>query len=389
MSTQQSNSKLKGILKHIPDDFIVEEIDSSRNVLNINGNYSYKESAGDFLHIVMKKKNIDTISAIYRIGSKIGIRDGRINYAGVKDKVAISAQKISIYKIPVERITGLQMKDIDLYPIGRGSKVYLGDLWGNRFTICIRNINQSCNQLRDHVEKIVEKTNKIFPNFFGEQRFGSVRPVTCPVGLEILRGNISQAVELYICKVFAGENENISEVRRTAANDKTQALEHFPRSYIYERMMLDHLVAHDRDYYGAFMKLPQGLRRMFVNAVQSHVFNETLRMMIKDNICIENLRIPIVGYLYEKRIIEGVADKYINRILRKENIKPDMFRLRKYPELSSEGGHRLAFEKFHDFEIVSVKKDDIFTGKSKITLRFSLPKGCYATVFLSEFFDFA
>ena len=110
--------------------------------------------------------------------------------------------------------------------------------------------------------------------------------------------------------------------------------------------------------------------------------------MVKDGVCVEGLRIPIVGYLYAKRIVEEAADKYVERVLRKEKIKPEMFRLRDFPELSSEGCHRLAFEKFCDFEVVSVEKDEVFLGKSKVVLRFSLPKGCYATVFLGEFFDF-
>ena len=387
MSVRQSSGKVRGVLKHAPSDFIVEEIDCSKKALSINGKYSYTEGCGDFLHVVMKKRNIDTISAVFRICSKLGIPEKRVNYAGVKDKAAVTVQRISFYKMPVERLSGLQMNDIRLYPVGRGSKVYLGDLWGNRFTVCIRNIDSPHDNLRDHIENIIDRIDGVFPNFFGEQRFGSVRPVTCPVGLAILAGDISQAVNAYICTVFAGEDKSISEVRRIAASDKAEALRRFPKSYMYERIMLEHLIAHKGDYRGAFMRLPLGLRKMFINAVQSYVFNDVLKLMIKDGICTGNLKIPIVGHLYRKRIIEGKADKYVDRILRKEKINPDMFRLHDFPELSSEGTHRIAFEKFHDFEIVSIDNDEKFPGKSKVVLRFSLPKGCYATVFLSEFFD--
>ncbi len=388
MSAWQSSGKVGGVLKHAPSDFVVEEIDCSGKVLSIDCKYSYADGCGDFLHVVMKKRNVDTISAVFRICSKLGIPEKRVNYAGVKDKVAVTVQRISVYKMPVERLSGLRMKDIRLYPVGRGSKVYLGNLWGNRFTVCVRNIGLSCDDLRDYVEDIVDKMDGVFPNFFGEQRFGGVRPVTCPVGLAILAGDVSRAVREYVCRVFEGEDECISCVRRIAVTDRARALRGFPRSYVYERIMLEHLLDHEGDYYGAFMRLPLGLRRMFVNAVQSYVFNEVLRLMIKDGVCAGNLKIPIVGYLYGKRIIEGKADKYVNRVLRKEKIQPEMFRLQDFPELSSEGGHRVAFEKFYDFEIVSVENDEKFLGKSKVVLRFSLPKGCYATVFLSEFFDF-
>ena len=380
--------KVGGVLKYIPSDFVVEEIDGSGEVLSVDGKYSYVEGCGDFLHVVMKKRNVDTISAVFSICSKLGVSGARVNYAGVKDKAAVSVQRISFYKMPAGRISGLRMKDIQLYPVGRGSKVYLGDLWGNRFTVCVRNVGLSCDELRGYVEGVVGEMNGFFPNFFGGQRFGSVRPVTCPVGRAILAGDVSRAVCEYISRVFEGEDEGISSVRRVAVTDRVRALRDFPRSYVYERIMLEHLIAHEGDYYGAFMRLPLGLRKMFVNAVQSYVFNEVLRLMVKDGVCVEGLRIPIVGYLYAKRIVEEAADKYVGRVLRKEKIRPEMFRLRDFPELSSEGGHRVAFEKFCDFEVVSVEKDEMFLGKSKVVLRFSLPKGCYATVFLGEFFDF-
>lgn len=391
MGTVQSagkGRKPEGVLKCVPSDFVVEEVDGSGKVLSVDGKYSYVEGCGDFLHVVMKKRNVDTISAVFSICSKLGVRDARVNYAGVKDRVAVTVQRISFYKMPAQRISGLRIKDVQLYPVGRGGKVYLGDLWGNRFTVCVRNVGLSCDELRSYVEGVVGEMRGFFPNFFGEQRFGSVRPVTCPVGRAILAGDVSSAVFEYVCRVFAGEDEGISDVRKVALSDKARALRGFPRSYVYERVMLEHLLAHEEDYYGAFMRLPLGLRRMFVNAVQSYVFNEVLRLMVKDGVCAEGLRIPIVGYLYGKRIVEGAADKYVDRVLRKEKIKPEMFRLRDFPELSSEGGHRIAFEKFYDFKVVSVEKDEMFLGKSKVVLRFSLPKGCYATVFLSEFFDF-
>ncbi len=387
MYSRLSGGRVKGVLKLAPEDFVVEEIDRDHNVVSVDGEYSYEDGCGDFLHLVMRKRNVDTISAVGRICSKLGILEKRMSYAGVKDKAAVSAQRISIYKLPFERVCSLKMRDIELFPVGRGSKVYRGDLEGNRFTVCVRNVRMSPDELADYVNRTVERRQGVFANFFGEQRFGGVRPVTCPVGLELIRGDISGAVEMYICRVFPGESHDISEVRKIAVSDKRKALGLFPGSYAYERMMIEHLLACEGDYYGAFMRLPFGLQKMFVSAVQSYVFNEVLRMMIGDGAVDADMEIPIVGYLYGKRILEGAADRYVERVLRRERIEPEMFRLKDVSKLSSEGGYRRAFEKFYDFEVVSVDNDDKFDG-SKVVLRFSLPKGCYATVFLSEFFDF-
>ena len=104
----KNSSTVKGVLKHIPEDFIVEEIDSSGIVVGIDVGYSYTGGNGDFLHLVMKKKGVDTISAVMQICSMLRLSDGRVNYAGVKDKDAVTAQRISIYKMDRGSVSDLQ-----------------------------------------------------------------------------------------------------------------------------------------------------------------------------------------------------------------------------------------------------------------------------------------
>ena len=154
---------------------------------------------------------------------------------------------------------------------------------------------------------------------------------------------------------------------------------------MYERKILEYLIDHDGDYFGAFRCLPVGLQKMFVNAVQSQIFNEVLKMIIDDSF-FDDLMIPIVGYRYGSRINESAVDKYVERVLKKLKIKPAMFKLKDLNSISSEGGYGKAFETFNDFSVLSIEKDELLPG-NKAVIRFSLPKGCYATVFISEFFD--
>ncbi len=382
----KGSSYLKGILKHRPEDFIVEEIDLLGNAVDLDRDYSYADGNGDFLHLVMKKRGVDTISAVMQICSKLRVPDGRVNYAGVKDKDAVTAQRISIYRMGRDRVFDIRMKDIALFPTGRGKKIFLGDLRGNRFTICVRNIDLPREKIADHIERNRLRLSSGFPNFFGEQRFGSMRPVTCYVGLELIMGNIKGAVETYLSKVFPSENHEISKIRKIAVSDWKKALLLFPKSYLYERKILAYLIEHGGDYFGAFRGLPVGLQKMFVNAVQSQIFNEVLKMIIDDGFFEDDLMIPIVGYRYGSRINESAVDKYVERVLKKLKIKPEMFKMKDMAYLSSEGGYRRAFEMFNDFSVLSIEKDELLPG-NKAVIRFSLPKGCYATVFISEFFD--
>ncbi len=376
------------ILKHIPEDFIVEEITPDGEVLEINKKYSYSKGEGKFLHAVLEKRNIDTMQAAQKISRALGVRPERITYAGVKDKQAVSAQRISFYKIEKEAAEKIDIPNIKISLTGRGDKVALGMLWGNRFTITLRNIAGSPEKIRDIIESSAKKLDEYFSNYFGPQRFGTTRPVSAICGKLILQGKFREAVETYICKTFEGEPEDIKKIRRTAKKDRNKALSLFPRKYAYERAMLAHLIECPDDYIGALRRLPPGLQKMLVHAYQSQIFNETLKLMEKDKIFDPSIEIPLVGYSYTARIFETPADKYIKRILKKERINPNDFNIKEFPEISSEGNSRKAFEKIHDFEILEIGKDEVFKGKDKAVLRFKLPKGCYATVLLHRLLEF-
>ncbi len=376
------------ILKHIPEDFIVEEITPDGEVLKINGAYSYSGGEGKFLHAVLEKRNIDTMQAAQKIVRALGARPERITYAGVKDKQAVSAQRISFYKIEKEAAEKIDIPNIKISLTGRGGKIALGMLWGNCFTITLRNIKEGPEKIKNEIESSVKKINGYFPNYFGPQRFGTTRPVSALCGKLILQGNFKESVETYICKTFDSEPKDIKKIRRTARKDRNGALALFPGKYAYERAMLAHLIARPDDYIGALRRLPPGLQKMLVHAYQSQIFNETLKLMEKDKIFDPSIEIPLVGYSYTARIFETPADKYIKRILKKERINPNDFNIKEFPEISSEGNLRKALEKIHDFEVIETAEDELFEGTHKIVVRFSLPKGCYATVLLHRLLEF-
>ena len=379
---------MKYVLKHTPEDFIVEEITPDGKVLEIGGEYSYSGGEGKFLHSVLEKCNIDTMQATQKISRALNVRPERITYAGVKDKQAVSAQRVSFYRIEKEAAEKIDIPNIKISLTGRGDKVALGMLWGNRFTITLRNLSEKPEKIKREIESSTKKMTGHFPNYFGPQRFGTTRPVSAICGKLILQGNFKEAVETYICKTFEGEPNDIKKIRRTAKKDKNNALSLFPGKYMYERAMLAHLIAYPDDYIGALRRLPPGLQKMLVHAYQSHIFNEALKLMEKDKIFDPSIEIPLVGYSYTARIFETPADKYIKRLLKKEKIKPENFSIKEFPEISSEGNSRKAFEKIHDFEILKIAEDEIFEEKHKVVLRFKLATGCYATVLLQRLLNF-
>lgn len=372
------------VLKKRPEDFLVEEIMPSCEVLELGKIHPYAGGEGKFLHAVLEKKGIDTIRATREIARSLGIRPEQITYAGVKDKQAVTSQRISLYNVEKEALAKVKLPEMTLIPLGRGNKIALGMLWGNRFTITVRGLDRSPEIVKKTIESFAEKMNGCFPNYFGPQRFGTKRPISAIVGKFILQRNFKEAVEAYISKTFPEEPEYIKKIRVLAKKDKKKALSLFPKKYLYERILLSHLLNAPDDYIGAIKRLPKGLQKMFIHAYQGMIFNKALGMMETEGIFDPELEIPLVGYSYSSRIFETPADKYVKKALAKEKIGPSDFKIKELPEISSKGNSRKAFERVYDFLVLDAADDELFRERSKAVLSFRLPKGCYATVFLEK-----
>ena len=114
---------------------------------------------------------------------------------------------------------------------------------GNKFKI---KVTSSSNN--EHITNIFSELEGFFPNYFGIQRFGAVRPITHIVGEKIVQGDYEGAVLDYLTigsPNFAGHEgrEYLSETK-----DFTKSLEKFPPHMLFERQLLGHLSRNEGDY---------------------------------------------------------------------------------------------------------------------------------------------
>ena len=130
---------------------------------------------------------------------------------------------------------------------------------------------------------------------------------------------------------------------------------------------------------GAFRTFPQSMQKMFVHAYQSDLFNRVLTRIVSSGDYDMDMEIPLFGYRL-KLIKDQRIRIPMQEVLREEDIDLSSFRVDIMPDLSSKGGFRSAFEKAYDFKCCVY-------SENYADLSFSLRKGCYATVFLREFFD--
>lgn len=388
-------SKIGGIggsLKELPEDFIVEEIMKDGRILEIDQKVEGVDKEGRFVHFVLQKRDWSTADAIKTIAKKIGISFRRFNTAGTKDKRSISTQLVSVFGIEKEKLMKIRIRDIRINGVWTATdKVMIGALLGNRFTIRINGVS---GDAEEKVMDIYKDLDKRFPNYFGEQRFGTTRSNTHIVGELLVKGQFEDAVMNYLTDSTSEKNEEARVARKELAEtrDFSTALKTFPRYLRMERSLLVHLVVHPNDYVNALRRLPRNILLLFIHAFQSHIFNIILSERISNGelkpaegeyFCGENaygfpdsskrtekgwLCMKIIGY-------ESKLSEREKQLLEQFGISKDDFKLKSIPEISSKGTFRTAFAPLKDFSF------------TKDTFRFSLPSGCYATVALREFLD--
>lgn len=392
-----------GVIKAAPEDFLVEEITPEGTVLEallpapqdqvgdgVDGIAAADKTdqaddsndpggSGDFVGFTLQKYNWDTLRAVSAIANHLHMSHRRIGFAGTKDKRALTTQRVSISNGDLKAIKSLRIKDLYIRdPRYCLDHVGLGDLWGNRFSITVRDLDLPADEIRERIEGIIAELRGQMPAFYGVQRFGTTRPITHLVGKEMLKGDYKSAVMVYLTKEFEGEERESSKFRKDLAvnGDYREALKNLPRHLGYEAALLNHLVKEPEDYAGALKRLPERLCKMFIHAYQGYVFNRALSEYMRRNIPVE--RLPLVGF-------QSQVDEITESILEEEGIKKEQFRLRNLSSCSSRGEYRDCFIPVHDLGILESGPDPKNPGKNMVSLRFSLQKGNYATVLLREF----
>lgn len=375
-------SKISGEIKQFPEDFIVEEITPDKKVCTLG--YGFIERLKDRfvgekkeqLHLTLVKKNWTTMRAVSELAHRLRLGKTRVGYAGTKDKRAVTSQRISIWNVKVEEVKKLKIKDIILKNFEYSDKrLSLGDLNGNKFTIVIRNIQEK------NIGKILAKFSQTvkdgIPNYFGPQRFGEQRQVNKEIGKQLLLGNFEGAAMILIT-AQGKEDEQAQKARKFASDNWGnwgEILKIWPKYLGVEAAVLNYLVKYPTDYANAIRKLQKNLRRMFIHAFQSYIFNKVVEELSASGNCPGE--IPLVGY---ETKLEGEVELLIEKILKQEDVTQEMFRLKRMPELSEPGLMR-------DSKIFPKKFKILAVGKDWAKISFILDKGSYATVLLGELIE--
>jgi TruD family tRNA pseudouridine synthase len=330
---------LGGTIRAFASDFLVEEVWKTR-ICTIHDSLltRFKDTwfrsfsrEKEYLHFTLVKTNWETIRALNYIRRKLGVSLKRFGISGMKDKRAVTAQRVSLWKIEIPTLMRINIKDMTLKDFRYADdRINLGNAIGNRFTITIRNIPKTKEDIMEILQRFrAIITSSGIPNYFGPQRFGSGN---ADVGKALKASDLKLGVEIILKKV--------------EPHLQARGIEYIPRVFWYEKKMLRHLKKHPNDYAGALRRIPKKILTLYVHAYQSRLFNNHLRHALSVN------QVP-------------------------ETIDIAGFRVAKMPELRTFPITRRTFLTSTDFQTLQ-------GVEGMAVLRFTLAKGEYASTLLSH-----
>ncbi|KAL8219358.1 UNVERIFIED_CONTAM: multisubstrate pseudouridine synthase 7 [Gekko kuhli] len=142
---------------------------------------------------------------------------------GTKDKRAITVQEIAVLRITAQRLAHLN-KCLMNFKLGNFSyknhPLKLGELQGNHFTVVLRNITGT----EDQVQQAMLSLREIgFINYYGMQRFGTTAVPTYQVGRAILQNNWNEVMDLILKPRPGAEKGYLVKCREEWAKTKDPA----------------------------------------------------------------------------------------------------------------------------------------------------------------------
>jgi tRNA pseudouridine13 synthase len=382
-------------LKQQPEDFRVEELTDSK-----------PEGRGEFAFYRLDKTGWTTPDAINAIRRRWNIDWQRVSYGGLKDRHAITSQHLTIFRGPERDIT---VDKVRLAYLGRLAEPFTAaGIRANRFTLVVRSLSAHDVDRAEHALGEVQRAG--LPNYFDDQRFGSVGEANEFVAKEMVFGRFDRALWLALAAPYEHDR---SEAKREKAllrekwGDWPALKAALPKGHA--RSLVDYLVSHPDDAKGAVARLRPELQGLYLSAYQSELWNRMLAAWLErkfgsDNLCRvemkrgrvpapmrvpddlhgewEKLELPLPSARL-KPDPEAPWAKLVDDVLAAEGLTlPDM-RIKGMQKPFFSRGERAGCVRPENLGSLG-ENDEKHRSRKKLVLRFDLPRGSYATMLVKR-----
>jgi tRNA pseudouridine13 synthase len=382
-------------LKQRPEDFQVEEVTDRA-----------PQNEGAFAFYRLRKRGWDTLDAFQAVRRRWRIESRQLSYGGLKDRHAETVQHFTIFHGPKR---DLAHHDVAVEYLGQTGAPYSSrDILANRFCITLRELRQE--EVGPALEALEEVRAQGVPNYFDDQRFGSVPETGQFVAKAMILGGYEEALRVALAAPYAHD-------RARQKKDKAVLSAHwgdwrFCKSHLsrgHARSLVDYLVSHPGDFRGALARMRPDLMVMYLSAYQSYLWNKILdqylrRLCRPDQIVPARLRageMPMYRRLTDAQFaalqlmqlplpsarlkledsdhLKGLVEGSLGQ----DGIQLSDLKLRAFRRPFFAKGERAALCRPKALES-EISSDERHPGQSKLVMRFDLPRGSYATLLVKR-----
>jgi tRNA pseudouridine13 synthase len=374
-------------LKQHPDDFQVEEVTSVR-----------PGTEGAFALYRLRKRGWSTPDALAVVRRRWGLAPRRLSYGGLKDRHAATAQFFTVFHGPRRN---LRQEGLDVAYLGQVPGPFTSaHIDANRFRLTLRDVDPAGQEAIG--EELARIARDGLPNYYDDQRFGSVGPDGTFIARLLIAGDFEAALRLALTGPYEYDRAAQKQEKallRQRWGDWPWLRGHLSRGQA--RTVAGHLSARPEDYKGAFLRLPTDLRALYLAAYQSHLWNQVLAGWLRAHCPPERLRtLPHrLGPLpLHTALPEGLASlslplpsarhrpspgdpagPFLDAVLAAEGLALRDLRVKGVRELFFSRGERAALC-FPRALAHAFADDDRHPGRSALSVSFALPRGSYATL---------
>ncbi|HAD62201.1 MAG TPA: tRNA pseudouridine(13) synthase TruD [Planctomycetaceae bacterium] len=354
---------------------------------------------GEYSLYRLTKTGFTTPDAVQRICRQWNLAPRQCRHAGLKDRHACTVQHLTIARGPE---ADLHTESIHLEFLGgTDSHLDAADIEANSFEVVVRSLTLGeCDEIQS-VLPIAAETG--YPNYFDEQRFGSLGPSREYVCQAWCRRDYERALWLTFAEHNVhddAEERNQKQLTRDLWGDWDDLKAQLDRSH--RRSVVTYLVDHPTGFKKAFALVSPDLRGILLSAFQSAVWNRMLGLAFRDRSSSATIEIADAVLPFAPGNIPSVALIPLPSV-RAKGLSPELKGLYEsalQPYEMKPGEMKISFPRDRWFSRARretmvvpqnlravVDTDDLYSGRQKMTLSFDLPRGCYATMlirFLTE-----
>ena len=382
-------------LKQRPDDFVVEELTDAT-----------PGPTGEFAFYRLDKTGWTTHDALAVVRRRWQLDFRRLSYGGLKDRHAVSSQHFTVWRGP-ER--GLHQDGITVTYLGRRPEPFTaGDIRANRFRLVLRSM--SAEDVAVAGRCLAEVASAGLPNYFDDQRFGSVGGAGEFVGREMVFGRFEKALQLALAAPYEFDRPDAKhekQLLRDKWGDWPTLKATLPKGHA--RSLVDYLVHHPTDFKGAVARLRPDLQGLYLSAYQSLLWNRVLAAWLAKHVPAADLagvdlklgRVPVPVRIPDEvrpawealslplasaRVRPDPASEWaglVADVLRDEGLTLAGLKVKGMQKPFFSRGDRPGCVR-PDGLTHAAEPDDLHPGRRKLRLGFDLPRGSYATMLVKR-----